>query len=124
VPIAGTGRVQIHGAVAGASQRSAPCGGESGPESVFRFTPDATGCYELSTCGTSFDSVLAVDNAVCGGTQTDCHDDDFTCADGSAGERTFGFFQGGAALTVLLDSKQSAGGNYTLDVRPSGSCIF
>jgi hypothetical protein len=91
---------------------------------VFRFTPSATGCYEFSTCGTSFDSRLSVDNAVCGGTPTDCHDDDFTCPDASAHEYTFGFFDGGQPITILLDSKSAAGGNYVLDVRPSGACIF
>ncbi len=46
------------------------------------------------------------------------------CPDGSTHEYTFAFLNGGESITILLDSKGSAGGDYVLDVRPSGACIL
>jgi len=125
--VPGTGRIQIHGTVAGANDVTGSCGGAAGPESVFRFTPSTTGCYEFTSCGTSFASQLSVGDAICGGSGSvpeSCFDGNQTCPDGSTHEYTFGFFNGGEPITILLDSKGVAGGDYVLDVRPSGACIF
>jgi hypothetical protein len=121
------GRIQIHGRVAGANNLSGPCGSGGGPESVFRFTPSVSGCYEFGTCGTSFDSQLSIGDAFCGGNGPiveQCIDDNQPCAGGGSQEYQFGSFDAGVPITLLLDSKGSQGGNYTFDVRPSGACIF
>ncbi len=125
--IPGTGRIQIHGRVAGANNLSGPCGAGGGPESVFRFTPSASGCYEFGTCGTSFDSQLSIGDAFCGGggpIVEQCFDDNQPCAGGGTQEIIFGSFDAGVPVTLLLDSKGSQGGSYTFDARPSGRCIF
>ena len=122
-----TGRIQIHGRVSGANNLSGPCGGAGGPESVFRFTPAAQSCYEFATCGTSFDSQLSVGDGFCGSNgplQESCFDGNQSCTDGTSHEYTFGFFDAGQPITILLDSQGSQGGDYVLDVRPSGACIF
>lgn len=124
-----SGRIQIHGRTTGADALSGPCdGGGGGPESVFRFTPQASGCYEFSTCGTSFDSQLSIGDGLCpdeGGPISEfCGDDNRSCPDGSLRESQFGLFAGGQPLTIVLDSEEAQGGDYTLDVRPSGQCIF
>lgn len=125
--IPGTGLVQIHGVTRGASRLANACSGtgSAGPESVFRFTPSTTGCYEFGTCGTSFDSQLSVVAGTCGGPGASCFDDNQPCDSGGPHELTFGFFDGGQPLTIVLDGADaSQSGTYTLDVRPSGRCIF
>jgi hypothetical protein len=126
--IPGTGRVQIHGQVAGANNVAGFCGGANGPESVFQFTPSTFGCYQFSTCGTSFDSQLAFGDGYCPGTggpiEETCYDDNSSCADGTTRELIAGTYPAGQTVTILVDSEGSQGGSYTLDVRPSGLCIF
>ncbi len=125
--IPASGRIQIHGRVSGANNVSGPCDGIGGPESVFRFTPATFGCYQFATCGTTFDSQLSLGDAFCGGDgpiQETCFDDNQSCADGTSREFTFGLFNPGVPITLLLDAEGSGGGEYVLDVRPSGSCIF
>ena len=125
--IPGTGLVQIHGVTRGTSQLANACSGtgSDGPESVFRFTPSTTGCYEFGTCGTSFDSQLSVVVGTCGTPGASCFDDNQPCDSGGPHELTFGFFDGGQPLTIVLDGADaSQAGTYTLDVRPSGRCIF
>jgi hypothetical protein len=122
-----TGRVQFHGQVSGANNVSGPCGSGSGPESVFRFTPSVSGCYEFGTCGTSFDSQLSIGDGFCGGggpIVEQCFDDNQPCEGGGTQEIIFGSFDANVPITLLLDSKGSQGGSYTLDARPSGRCIL
>ncbi len=86
-----------------------------------------SGCYEFGTCGTGFDSQLSLGDGFCGGggpIVEQCIDNNQDCAGGGTQEYQFGFFTAGIPITLLLDSKGSQGGNYTLDVRPSGACIF
>jgi hypothetical protein len=127
IQIPSSGRIQIHGRVAGANNLSGPCGGAGGPESVFRFTPDAQVCVEFSTCGTTFDSQLSLGDAFCGGNGPiveQCLDDNQSCIGGGAHEASFGSFSPGQPVTFLLDSQGSQGGSYTFDIRPSGQCLF
>ncbi len=127
LPIPGTGRIQIHGTVAGANDVAGSCGGAVGPESIFSFTPSTTGCYEFTSCGTSFASQISIGDTICGGSGSipeSCFDGNQMCPDGSTHEYTFAFLNGGESITILLDSKGSAGGDYVLDVRPSGACIL
>jgi hypothetical protein len=125
--IPATGRIQIHGITRGASALANACSGtgSDGPESVFSFTPSAIGCYEFGTCGTDFDSQLSVTQGTCGGSGPSCFDDNQPCSVGGPHELTFGFFDAGQSLTIVLDGADaSQSGTYTLDVRPSGRCIF
>jgi hypothetical protein len=127
IQIPPSGRIQIHGRVFGANNLSGPCGGGGGPESVFVFTAGTTACYEFGTCGTTFDSQLSLGDGFCGsnGPLTEnCLDDNQSCAQGGPHEITFGFFSPGQPLTIILDSEGSQGGDYVLDVRPSGQCIL
>ncbi|MCC6767119.1 MAG: dockerin type I repeat-containing protein [Deltaproteobacteria bacterium] len=122
-----TGRIQIHGRVAGTNRLGGPCGGGGGPESVFVFTPQTTGCYEFNSCGTAFDSQLSLGDGFCGTNgpiQENCLDGNQSCVAGGAHESTFGFFSAGQPITLLLDSEGSQGGSYVFDVRPSGQCIL
>ena len=116
----------MHGRVSGASKLGTPCGG-GGAESVFVFTPGANGCYEFSTCGTGFDSQLSFGDGFCGSNgplDENCLDDNQSCVGSGAHESTFGLLGPGQPVTLLLDSEGTQGGSYTLDVRPSGQCIF
>jgi len=127
--IPASGRVQFHGRTGTSGTLANPCDSLGGGESVFRFTPQNTGCYEFSTCGTSFDAQLSIGDGFCPGTSgplvEQCFDNNQPCSDGSTRELVFGSFSAGAPLTILLDGAGgSQSGSYTLDVRPSGRCIF
>jgi hypothetical protein len=122
-------RIQIHGRTSGTGNfTGGPCGSSPGPESVFRFTPPSTGCYEFSTCGTSFDSQLYIGDGLCPGQSgpfpEDCRDDDFPCADGTDRELTFTTLDAGQPITLIIEGEASQGAGYTFDVRPSGRCIL
>ena len=127
-----SGRVQFHGQTTGSGTIADLCGSSAvGPESVFRFTPASTGCYEFSTCGTSFDSQLSLGDGppLCPGSngpiEESCFLNNQSCTDGSTRALVFGFFNAGQPLTILLDGVGgSQSGTYTLDVRPSGRCIL
>ncbi len=122
-------RIQIHGRTSGTGNfTGGTCGPAPGPESVFRFTPPTSGCYEFSTCGTSFDSQLYIGDGLCPGQSgpfpEDCRDDDSPCADGTTRELTFSILDAGQPITLIIEGEGSQGGSYTFDVRPSGRCVL
>jgi hypothetical protein len=125
-----SGVATVHGRTAGSSNFSGQCGDNgAGPESVFSFTPSVTSCYAVSTCGTTFNSLLSIGDGFCPGTsgpiEEACYNDGFTCADGSVGETVFQIFQADQPATIIVDGFSAAdAGSYTLDVRPSGQCLF
>ena len=96
---------------------------------MFRFTPSVGGCYQISTCGTAFNSLLSIGDGFCPGTsgpiEESCYNDGFTCGDGSTGEAVSQIFQADQPVTIILDGFSAAdAGSYTLDVRPSGQCFL
>lgn len=122
-------RIQIHGRTSGTGNfTGGSCGAAPGPESVFRFTPPTSGCYEFSTCGTSFDSQLYIGDGLCPGQSgpfpENCIDDNNPCADGTDRELTFTTLDAGQPITLILEGESSQGAGYTFDVRPSGRCIL
>ncbi len=70
----------------------------------FTYTADCTGTVSISTCGTNYDTVLAVFDA-CGGTQIACDDD--TCD---------GITPPGSALASQLSFSATAGSTYVIAV--------
>jgi len=122
-----SGRIQIHGRTAGAGSFNGPCIAP-GPESVFQFTPDTAGCWEFSTCGTSFNSELTFGDGLCPGDsgpiQDTCFDNNVGCADGTTRERILRLLDPGTTVTFVLDADGSQGGAYTFDARPSGQCFL
>ncbi len=51
------------------------CGGLGGWDTSFTFTPPADGNYRFDTFGSSFDTVLSVDEGGCGGLEIACNDE-------------------------------------------------
>jgi len=50
------------------------CGGDA--DAWYAFTPDATGRYSISTCGSDFDTILSLYTGICGAlAELDCNDD-------------------------------------------------
>lgn len=129
--IPASGRITVHGRTAGSSKIANACSAPGGgAESVFVFAPATTGCFEFSTCDSSFDTQLALGDGLCAGSSAgfpqNCVDDNITCpGSGAPGDGTFGFFSGGQAFPIIVDgASNSESGDYTLDVRPSGQCIL
>lgn len=121
-----SGRIQVHGRTSGSGSFNGPCTAP-GPESVFELTPNASGCYEFSTCGTSFNSELTFGDGLCPGDsgpiQDTCFDNNIGCADGTTRERVLRVLDAGTTVTFVLDADGSQGGAYTFDARPSDDCF-
>lgn len=122
-----SGRIQIHGRTSGSGNFNGPCIAP-GPESVFQFTPNTAGCWEFSTCGTSFNSELTFGDGLCPGDsgpiQDTCFDNNVGCADGTTRERILRLLEPGTTVTFVLDADGSQGGAYTFDARPSEQCFL
>jgi len=63
------------GMTSGSSQYVGSCGG-NGPEIFYSFTATEAGSYTFDTFGTGFDTVLYVMDAICGGNELGCDDDE------------------------------------------------
>lgn len=90
------------------------------------WTADCTGRVDITTCGSSFDTTLAVYDR-CGGTQLACNDDGNVCFPQS--KVTLDVTEG-TTYTIRVSGHNGASGNYTLLVgdcknaccRPTGVC--
>ena len=112
-PIAANGR--YIGTTAGRANNYTPsCGISSAPDVVYAITARTTGTITVSTCGSSYDTILSV-GTTCGGS-TSCDDD---TGAGACGELTSVIsFAATAGTTyyVVVDGYSSNSGSYVLEV--------
>lgn len=99
------------------------CGGGAGPEYTYSWTPPESGVYTLDTLDASFDSVLYLLDGFCGGAEIGCNDDADVNAGGGLGSMLTAELVGGVPVTVVVDTIDSVGGEFTLIVsRASDTC--
>lgn len=84
------------------------------PEAVYTLRPSADARVTLTTCGSSFDTVLSV-STICGGPALACNDD--SCGAGSS--VTFDA-QAGVTYYVVVDGYGGSAGSYVLNVSYTG----
>lgn len=95
---------------------------ETGPERVYRWTPNDSGPWIIETCGsgTNFDTVLHLRRGSCTnqGAEVDC-DDDSCAIDTSSrqGSQLFGLPIPGETYFIIVDGFGGASGDYRLTVR-------
>ncbi|KYF65927.1 MXAN_6577-like cysteine-rich protein [Sorangium cellulosum] len=92
---------------------SAPCAGGSGPEATYAFTAPAEALYTFDTFGTSFDTVLHVHDATCGGPNLGCNDD----TSGVQSQVKVRLEEGQTVVVVVDGYTTSSSGAYTLNVK-------
>ncbi|MFO0632194.1 MAG: hypothetical protein U0168_05015 [Nannocystaceae bacterium] len=96
------------------------CGG-GGEEVVWRWTAPTSGSFSFDLSGSSFDTVLTVQQGDCGGATLGCNDDGI----GSASAVTVDLLAG-QSVAIVIDSYSLYGGNYMLNIASaagSNSCV-
>lgn len=112
------------GTTAGTSTLTGGCGASTNvsPETVFAWTPGASGTATIDTCdaaATAFDTVLYVREAACrGGAQLACNDDTTGCntAAGEKGSRVTLPVTAGQTYFLVVDGANGAAGAFRLNV--------
>jgi hypothetical protein len=96
------------------------CGGETGPEKVFRWTAPNDGLYLFNTFDSNFDTVLTLRDGDCVAPEIQCNDNAFgsirldtPLPAQSAMRRAM---VGGEVVTIILDSGTADGGEAVLDI--------
>jgi hypothetical protein len=86
----------------------------------YSFTPNASGAVTISTCGSDFDTVLAVFTGSCGAlTAVACNDDDGPACAGSQASVTFAG-TAGVTYRILAGGSGAIGGNLSIRASSSG----
>lgn len=103
----------VTGTTAGANDINASsCGGAGAPDVSLAWTPPRTGRYLIHTDGSTFDTVLSVQEGdVCGGTELACSYDVF-----GEGSWVDVVLQGGAPVIITVDGVDGAAGEYVLAI--------
>ena len=115
----------VSGTTSGTSTQAGTCAtSANSPENVYQWTPNATGTWTLSTCGTAtlFDTVVYVRGGTCSGSQLVCNDDTAGCNTGEPNDHHGSFMTlaatAGQTYYVVVDGYNGAGGAYSLTVTP------
>jgi hypothetical protein len=88
------------------------CGSSASPERTFEWTPATSGTATISTCGSSFDTVLSIRQGGCAAAVLDCDDD--TCGTRSTITPTV---TAGVTYTIVVEGYDgSSQGAFTLSV--------
>ena len=104
---------------------------DTASETVFRWTPNASGAATIATCsssGTTFDTVLYVRAASCfGGSEVACNDDRNSCqttlSGKPSGSRIDMNVTAGQTYFVVVDGAGGAAGNFLLTVDPPAGTV-
>lgn len=82
------------------------------------FTPTTSGNYLVSTCGSSYDTILNVYSGACGAlTELGCNDDTTQCTGGTSEVRVN--LSAATLYRIRIASKSGSTGAYTISVQPS-----
>jgi hypothetical protein len=108
--------LSLRGTTTGAkNELGGSCGGGGSPERAFRWTAPATGSYFISTCGSSFDTVLHVRDGTCGGAELGCNDDAVGAGLSSELEVTL---VAGQTVVIVVDGYRGRSGDFALRIVP------
>ena len=119
VGMGATGFATAYATTDGAGEPSCLSGGtdQFNRDVWFRFTPACDGAVTMTTCGSGFDTRLAVYTACPGtGTLVGCNDDDATCGAGSTSSAVGFAGVGGTAYLVRIGGTGGAAGSGVLTV--------
>jgi hypothetical protein len=87
----------------------------NGRERTFAWTPSTSGVATLTTCGSTFDTVLSIRQGGCEGSELQCNDDDSACGFQSVVIQSV---TAGTTYTIIVDALGGSGGAFTLNVTP------
>jgi len=119
------------GVTSGSNVETGSCGlSDKGPETVFQWTPTASGLASIATCGTGtlYDTVLYMRSGGCGGGELACNDDVVGCGTGEPndhhGSRLTPTVTAGQTYFIVVDGYSGAQGAFSLTITPpaDGTC--
>jgi hypothetical protein len=119
------------GTTSGSNAQNGSCGiSDKGPESVFQWTPTASGPATIATCGTGtlYDTVLYMRNGGCTGGELACNDDVTGCGTGEPsdhhGSRLTPTVTAGQTYFIVVDGYNGGQGDFSLTITPppDGTC--
>lgn len=90
------------------------CGIGSSPEVLYDWLVPRTNYYQISTAGSTFDTVLGARSATCDGTELACSDD----ANGTPQSELVRRFEAGQRIVLVADGKAGDAGNLNLSIAP------
>lgn len=133
-PIAPAGHGNITGSTVGTTcDGPAACGSHpAGPDVWYSFTPVCSGTLDVTTCNSSFDTILSIHTG-CPGTlanQVACDDDGCNGSGSPLTSRIIGMpITGGVTYYIRISGYNGATGAYSMDVIPypnpyNDFCIF
>jgi len=100
---------------AGLPSGSCPAGSK---DVWYYFTPTTSGDWLVSTCGTSYDTIVNVYSGACGSlTEIGCNDDTTQCTGGTSAVRVS--LTAATLYRIRIASKSGSTGAYTISVQPS-----
>jgi hypothetical protein len=103
----------VAGSTVGLTNTLTPsCTFSNAPEATFGFTAPATGTYQINTFGSTFDTVLYVQDATCGGPPLACDDD----AGGTLQSEVQVTLAAGQTVVIVVDGFATSSGNFTLNI--------
>lgn len=88
-------------------------GSDLAPEATYQWTPRMSGQAVITTCGSTFDTILYVCEGSCLGSEIACNDDN--C---SVHSIVAPLVSAGTTYFIVVDGFGGATGSYTLTVRP------
>lgn len=86
-------------------------------EHAYSWTPDCSGSYTVSLCGSSYDTYLQVVSDICGGSPSVLAYNDDYC--GLSSQLTYNFTAGTTYYILVEGFSSSSAGAYTLNVTPN-----
>ncbi len=86
-------------------------------EHAYSWTPDCSGLYTVSLCGSSYDTYLQVVSDICGGSPSVLAFNDDAC--GLSSQLTYNFTAGTTYYILVEGFSSSSAGAYTLNVTPN-----
>mgnify|MGYP005839706793 CR=1 FL=1 len=90
----------------------ASCGGTNAPDYAYQWTAPSAGTYTIDTFGSSFDTVLYVRDASCGGDELACNDD----AGGTYQSQVTVTLAAAQTIVIVVDGYDTASGSYSLHI--------
>ncbi|MCA9699709.1 MAG: hypothetical protein KC431_19440, partial [Myxococcales bacterium] len=105
--------ISVQGQTSGPSQWVGTCsdGGANAPEAVYSFTAPTADIYRFTTSGSTYDTIMYMRDAICGG-QEMCDDDNGP----GLTSRIDRMMAQGQTVTIFVDGYGQGQGNYTLTV--------
>jgi hypothetical protein len=115
-PLDSLGSLSVEGSTVGqGNELTGSCGGDSAPDVAFVWTAPTTDTWEISTSGSTFDTILYVFEGGCDADELACNDD---VGDDVLTSRVIVSIDRGTTLVIGVDGFDDESGTFRMIIRP------